>query len=106
MIRTAVLPYGRPGVIAAVMLGLGRALGETIALALTLGSVYKVNFDLLGPGGNTIAANIANRFGEAGTIGQSALIASGLVLFAITLVVNMTARAIIFRRREFREAGL
>jgi phosphate transport system permease protein len=103
MIRTAVLPYGRPGVIAAVMLGLGRALGETIALALTLGSVYQLSFDLLGPGGNTIAANIANRFGEAGTIGQSALIASGLVLFAITLVVNMTARAIIFRRREFRD---
>jgi len=101
MIRTAVLPYGRPGVIASVMLGLGRALGETIALALTLGSVYAVNFDLLGPGGNTIAANIANRFGEAGDVGQGALIASGLVLFAITLVVNMTARAIVFRRREF-----
>jgi phosphate transport system permease protein len=101
MIRTAVLPYGRPGIIASVMLGLGRALGETIALALTLGSVYAVNFDLLGPGGNTIAANIANRFGEANDIGRSALIASGLVLFAITLVVNMTARAIVYRRREF-----
>ena len=101
MIRTAVLPYGKPGVIAAVMLGLGRALGETIALALTLGSVFGVSFDLLGPGGNTIAANIANHFGEAGDIGQSALIASGLVLFAITLVVNATARVIIYRRREF-----
>jgi len=105
MIRTAVLPYGRPGIIAAVMLGLGRALGETIALALTLGSVYAVNFDFIGPGGNTIAANIANRFGEASETGQSALIASGLVLFAITLVVNMTARAIVFRRREFLGAA-
>jgi phosphate transport system permease protein len=101
MIRTAVLPYGRPGIIAAVMLGLGRALGETIALALTLGIVNNINFDLLGPGGNTIAANIANRFGEASETGQSALIASGLVLFAITMLVNMAARAIIFRRREF-----
>jgi phosphate transport system permease protein len=101
MIRTAVLPYGRPGIIASVMLGLGRALGETIALALTLGAVYNVSFDLLGTGGNTIAANIALRFGEANPIGRSALIASGLVLFAITLVVNMTARLIIYRRREF-----
>jgi phosphate transport system permease protein len=101
VVRTAVLPHARAGVIAAVMLGLGRALGETIALALTLGSVYTVSFDLLGPGGNTIAANIANRFGEAGGVGQSALIASGLVLFAITLVVNMLARLVIFRRRHF-----
>ncbi|MBT8228560.1 MAG: phosphate ABC transporter permease subunit PstC [Dactylosporangium sp.] len=105
MIRTAVLPYGRPGIIAAVMLGLGRALGETIALALTLGSTYAIGFDLLGPGGNTIAANIANRFGEANDTGRSALIASGLVLFAITLVVNMTARIIIYRRREFTESA-
>ena len=60
MIRTAVLPYGKPGIIAAVMLGLGRALGETIALALTLGAVYTISFDLIGIGGNTIAANIAN----------------------------------------------
>jgi phosphate transport system permease protein len=101
MIRTAVLPYGRPGIIAAVMLGLGRALGETIALALTLGAVYNISFDLLGSGGNTIAANIALKFGEANPIGRSALVASGLVLFAITLVVNVTARAIVHRRREF-----
>jgi phosphate transport system permease protein len=101
MIRTAVIPYGRPGIIAAVILGLGRALGETIALALTLGSTFTISFDVLHIGGNSIAANIANRFGEAGEIGRGALIASGLVLFAITLVVNVTARAIIYRRREF-----
>jgi len=101
MIRTAVLPYGRPGIIAAVMLGLGRALGETIALALTLGASFTVSFDLIGLGGNTIAANIANRFGEANATGRGALIASGLVLFAITLVVNVTARVIIYRRRQF-----
>ena len=101
MIRTAVLPFGKPGIIASVMLGLGRALGETIALALTLGAVYNVSFDLLGTGGSSIAANIALKFGEASPVGRSALIASGLVLFAITLVVNMTARLIIYRRREF-----
>lgn len=101
MIRTAVIPYGRPGVIAATMLGLGRALGETIALALTLGITFTISFDVIETGGNSIAANIANRFGEAGEIGRGALIASGLVLFAITLIVNVTARIIIYRRREF-----
>ena len=101
MIRMAVLPYGRPGLIASVMLGLGRALGETIALAVTLGGTYIVSADLIGIGGNTIAANIANKFGEASGTGRGALIASGLVLFGITLVVNVTARAIIYRRREF-----
>ena len=105
MIRTAVLPYGRPGVIAAVMLGLGRALGETIALALTLGTVFNISFNLIQNGGNSVAANIANTFGEANGVGRGALIASGLVLFAITLVVNMGARAIVYRRREFRDSA-
>jgi phosphate transport system permease protein len=105
MIRTAVLPYGKPGVIAAVMLGLGRALGETIALALTLGIVFDISFNVIQNGGNSIAANIANTFGEANATGRGALIASGLVLFAITLVVNMAARAIIYRRREFRDSA-
>ncbi|WP_245871234.1 phosphate ABC transporter permease subunit PstC [Asanoa hainanensis] len=105
MIRTAVLPYGRPGVIASVMLGLGRALGETIALALTLGFINEITVNIIQNGGNSIAANIANGFGEAGEIGRGALIASGLVLFAITLVVNMAARAIIYRRREFTESA-
>jgi phosphate transport system permease protein len=102
MVRTAVLPYGRPGIIAAVMLGLGRALGETIALAMTLGATYSLSFNLIESGGNSIAANIANTFGEANETGRGALIASGLVLFAITLVVNMIARLVIYRRREFR----
>ncbi|UQU65362.1 phosphate ABC transporter permease subunit PstC [Couchioplanes caeruleus] len=105
MIRTAVLPYGKPGVLAAVMLGLGRALGETIALALTLGTTFVISFNLIQSGGNSIAANIANTFGEANATGRGALIASGLLLFAITLVVNMAARAIIYRRREFRDSA-
>ena len=105
MLRMAVLPYGRPGIIAAVMLGLGRALGETIALALTLGITFAISFNILANGGNTIAANIANGFGEANETGRGALIASGLVLFAITLIVNIIARAIIYRRREFTESA-
>jgi phosphate transport system permease protein len=97
MIRTAVLPVSRPGVVSAVMLGLGRALGETIAVALVIGNVSKISGHVLIPGGNTIAANIANTFGEANSLGRSALIASGLVLFAVTLLVNLIARYVIFR---------
>jgi phosphate transport system permease protein len=96
-IRLAVLPYSRGGVVGAVMLGLGRALGETIAVALVLSAAFKVDFHVLEPGGNTIAANIATKFGEAGGAGREALIASGLVLFAITLVVNVIARGVVYR---------
>ena len=100
-VRTAVLPPSRPGVVSAVMLGLGRALGETIAVALVLSASFTPSVRLLrAEGGNTIAANIATKFGEAGVPGRGALIASGLVLFAITLVVNVVARAILFRARR------
>jgi phosphate transport system permease protein len=94
VIRLAVLPHGRPGVISAAVLGFGRAVGETIAVALVLSANYQISWRILVPGGNTIAANIANRYGEAGEVGRGALIASGLVLFGITLLVNLAARAI------------
>lgn len=97
MIRLAVLPYSRGGIVGAVMLGLGRALGETIAVALVLASTYRVDWHVLEPGGNTIAANIATKFGEAGPAGREALIASGVVLFVITLAVNGVARAVVHR---------
>lgn len=97
MIRTAVLPPSRAGIVSAVMLGFGRALGETIAVALLIGNTFTISPKILEPGGSTIAANIANRFGEAGSLGRSALIASGLVLFAITLLVNLVARFVIYR---------
>ena len=97
MVRFAVLPTSRSGVIGAIILGLGRALGETIAIALVLAATFDVNAHILRPGGNTIAANIATKFGEAGDIGRSALIASGLVLFAITLAATMAARRVIRR---------
>ena len=96
-IRTAVLPPSRPGIVSGIMLGLGRALGETIAVALVIGNVFSTSWKVLPPGGNTIAANIANRFGESGALGRSALIASGLVLFALTLAVNLVARWLIYR---------
>ena len=106
MIRMAVLPYGRPGIISAAVLGFGRALGETIAVALVLSANYEISHKILEPGGNTIAANIANTFGEAGGVGRGALIASGLVLFILTLIVNFGARAIIARRKEFRASAI
>lgn len=92
VVRTAVLPVSRGGLFGAVILGLGRALGETIAVALVLGISFDVNPHLLVPGKNTIAANIATQFGEAGATGRSALIASGLVLFAMTMAVSLVAR--------------
>src|SRR3954447_5674719 len=97
MIRQAVLPPSKPGLVSAVMLGLGRALGETIAVALVIGNTFSTSLKVLIPGHNTIAANIANSFGESGALGRSALIASGLVLFAITLAVNLVARYVIYR---------
>jgi phosphate transport system permease protein len=98
--RVAVLPYGRSGVVSAVVLGFGRAVGETIAVAMVLSSTYSISWRILDPGGNTIAANIANRWGDASSsISQGALIASGLVLFAITLIVNFGARYIVRRGR-------
>jgi len=94
MVRMSVLPFSRSGIASAVVLGFGRALGETIAVALVLSANYEVVSKLFTPGGNTIAANIANSFGSANKIGVGALIASGLVLFVITLLVNFGARAI------------
>jgi phosphate transport system permease protein len=101
MIRMAVLPFGRSGMVSASMLGLGRALGETIAVAMVLSTASGISWHILKDGGNTFAANVANTFGEATNIGRGALIASGLVLFVITLAVNMAARAVVARRKEF-----
>ena len=100
------LPPSRSGIIGAIMLGLGRALGETIAVALVLGTSFIVQPHILQPGGNTIAANIALTFGDAGDTGRPALIASGLVLFAITLVVNLGARAVIYRSGKSERAAM
>lgn len=106
MIRMTVLPFGRSGVISGAMLGLGRALGETMAVAIILSVSDVVTFDLISRGNSgTIAANIALQFPDSSGVKVNALIAAGLVLFAITLAVNMVARAIINRRREFSGAN-
>jgi phosphate transport system permease protein len=103
MIRMAVLPFGRSAVIGASMLGLGRALGETMAVAIILSVSGDVTFDLISSANpSTIAANIALDFPESSGIDVNALIASGLVLFAITLAVNILARAIIARTEGAR----
>ncbi len=99
MIRLTVLPFGKSAIISASMLGLGRALGETMAVAIVLSVSGIVSFNLIGPGNpSTIAANIALDFPESSGLAVNALIASGLVLFAVTLVVNMAARTVINRQ--------
>lgn len=104
MIRMAVLPFGRPGVIGGIMLGLGRALGETMAVAMVL-SAGGFTWSLVTSGNNTIAAEIALDFPESSGLRTSTLIAAGLVLFVITLAVNMGARWMVSRRKEFSGAN-
>ncbi|GHE57470.1 phosphate transport system permease protein [Streptomyces longispororuber] len=105
VIRMSVLPFGRSGIISASMLGLGRALGETIAVATVLSPNFVINASVLDYGGGTFAQNIASKFSEASEYGRDALIASGLVLFVITLLVNGAARLIIARRKEYSGAN-
>jgi phosphate transport system permease protein len=106
MIRMAVLPFGRSGVVSAAMLGLGRALGETMAVLMILSTGMTYSWHILEAGNQqTIAANIAAQFPEANVLGVNTLIATGLALFVITLAVNMLARWIVSRRAEFSGAN-
>jgi len=106
MIRMAVLPFGRSGIISGAMLGLGRALGETMAVALILSGSGIITFNLISSSNpSSIAANIALQFPDSTGIAVNVLIASGLVLFVITLAVNSLARYIVNRRREFSGAN-
>lgn len=106
MVRQAVIPFGRSGIISASMLGLGRSLGETMAVLMIMSSGLKINFHLLEAGQHqTIAANIASQFREAFNMSVNVLIATGLVLFVITFAVNSLARWIIARRSEFSGAN-
>jgi phosphate transport system permease protein len=94
---TAVLPYGRAGIIGAVMLGFGRALGETMAVTMVIGNRHDIGLSLLQPG-YTMAAAIANEFSEATTdLYLSALFEVGLILFVVTVVVNALARLLVWR---------
>jgi phosphate transport system permease protein len=95
--RNVVLPYARVGVIGGVMLGLGRALGETMAVTFVIGNAHRISASLLAPG-TTISATIANEFTEAvGDLYTSALIALGLILFVITFIVLAIARYLLLR---------
>ena len=106
MIRTAVLPFGRSGIISAAVLGLGRALGETMAVAMVLSATGAVTFQLLtSVNPSTIAANIALSFPEAFGMNVNVLIATGLILFVVTFAVNAFARWIVSRRKEFSGAN-
>jgi phosphate transport system permease protein len=103
MIRVAIFPRVRSGILAAVMLGLGRAMGETIAVALIIGSVPQITLHLFSSG-DAMAAVIANQFGEASGDHRAALIGLGVVLFGITILVNIVARYIM-RVAERRANG-
>jgi phosphate transport system permease protein len=100
MIRAVVLPFGKGGIIGGIMLGLGRALGETIAVYMIISPIFVINWQVLKTGTNSVSALIALRYGEASEFGLSALMAAGLVLFLLTLVINFTASSIVARSRS------
>lgn len=97
--RTVVIPFGRSGLVGGAMLGLGRALGETVAVYLVLNLVFQVNFKILASAGGSVASLIATRFGEASAYELKALMAAGLVLFLLTLAVNAVASTIISKSK-------
>jgi phosphate transport system permease protein len=98
MIRTVILPFGRSGIVGAIVLAFGRALGETIAVAFLIQLVFEANPHVLESGAGSIAALIATRFGEATPIERSALVAAGLSLLMLTFATTMLARRIVNRR--------
>jgi phosphate transport system permease protein len=95
-INRAVLPYGRSGLVGAIMLGLGRALGETMAVTMVIGNGYRLTASLFSPG-TTVASKLASDFGESSGLSLSSLIELALILFVITLLVNVVARLLVQR---------
>jgi len=100
MIRAVVLPFAKGAMIGGTMLGLGRALGETIAVALIISPVFQIQPHILQHGGSSVSSLIALRYSEATPFGVSALMAAGLALFALTLIVNFVAAIIVSRSRS------
>jgi phosphate transport system permease protein len=100
MIRSVVLPYGRGGMIGGTMLGLGRALGETIAVYMIISPIFVIQPHILQAGASSVSSLIALRYGEATPFAMSALMAAGLALFLMTLVVNFAASSIVARSRS------
>lgn len=97
MVREVILPFARSGIIGGAMLGFGRALGETIAVALIVSPVFQFNPHALQTGGGSVAAHIAVRFGDAIPLERSGLVAAGLALFLLTFAVNLAARSVVRR---------
>lgn len=97
MIKAVVIPYGRGGVIGGAMLGLGRAMGETVAVYTVLNVVYQINWQVLFGAGGNVASLILLKFGEAGPYEVDALMAAGLILFILTLIVNAVADLLVSR---------
>ena len=100
VIRAVVLPFGRRGIIGGTMLGLGRALGETVAVLLIISIAFDVKYKVLTTGAITTSALIANSFGEATGAQLSALLAAGFVLFLMTLAINTLAAVFVNRSRS------
>jgi phosphate transport system permease protein len=100
MIRAVVLPFGRGAIVGGTMLGLGRALGETIAVVMIISPVFKIQLHILQSGTSSVSSLIALKYAEATPFAVSALMAAGLALFAMTLVVNFGAAMIVSRSRS------
>lgn len=100
VVRSVVLPFGRGGIIGGAMLGLGRALGETIAVTLIIAPYFDRRMSILAQGSNSIPSLIALKFSESNELGISALMAAGLVLFGLTLIVNGLASVIVSKSRS------
>jgi phosphate transport system permease protein len=100
MIRSVVLPFGRGAIIGGTMLGLGRALGETIAVVMIISPIFAIQPHILQNGTSSISSLIALRYGESSVFGISALMAAGLALFALTLLVNFAAAQVVARSRS------
>jgi phosphate transport system permease protein len=100
MIRSVVIPFGTGGMIGGTMLGLGRALGETIAVYMIISPIFVIQPHILQAGASSVSSLIALRYGEATPFGTSALMAAGLTLFLMTLIINFAASAIVARSRS------
>jgi phosphate transport system permease protein len=100
MIRTVVLPFGRGGIIGGIMLGLGRALGETIVVYAVISPMFDFTTHPFESGTNTIASHIASRYSESQGVALAGLLGAGLVLFGFTLVINTLAGVVVSRSRS------
>ncbi|RJS46189.1 phosphate ABC transporter permease subunit PstC [Nocardioides cavernaquae] len=104
MVRAVVFPFGKGAMIGGTMLGLGRALGETIAVLMILNFVIAIQPNILKSGGSTISSLIAKDYAESGALALSALMAAGLALFVVTLVINFAAATVVARSRSGAES--